>query len=76
MKSLVIVPNGWPCSLAKCPPGFFTHEEDLCFKSSYRTNGHNDAYLDDGSEFWGGGDSPKNRDKLIVQPVVSKWSEE
>lgn len=34
-----IVPDGWPCSLADCPPGPFVTLADpelLCFKSKYR----------------------------------------
>lgn len=67
-QELIILPNGFPCSLGECEPGFFIHENNLCFKDEYRG-----AYCDTGEAFWAGTDNEKDRDKIIVQPVVYEW---
>ena len=72
-KKLVIIPDEWTCSLGSCPPGFFVFEEELCFKTEY---GHCEVYCKSGETFWGGTNTSKNRDKLIVQPVIVRWEEE
>ena len=38
MTKLLIVPDGWPCTLEECPPGPFVTLDNpnlLCFKSEY-----------------------------------------
>lgn len=68
MKKLTIEPQGWPCRLCECPPGYFVFDDDLCFKSEY-----GDSYCDSGESFWGGTTSKTDRDRLIVQPAVAVW---
>ena len=72
MKQLIIVPDGWPCTLAECPPGFFVIEESLCLKSEY---GDNEAYVDSGEYFARGTTSKEKRANVIVQPVKAVWQE-
>jgi hypothetical protein len=72
MKQLVIVPDGWPCTLAECRPGFFVSKESLCLKSEYGTN---DAYVESGEYFAGGAATKEERALLIVQPVKAVWEE-
>jgi len=36
MRRLILEPDGWPCSIRECPPGFFLHGDSLCFKTEYR----------------------------------------
>lgn len=33
---MIINPEGWPCKLKDCPPGFFVWEGNLCFKTEYK----------------------------------------
>lgn len=45
-----IVPDGWPCSLADCPPGPFVTLADpelLCFKSKYRYKSKEFLWVED-----------------------------
>lgn len=35
MKRLVLEPEGWPCTLRGCPPGFFVHGETVGLKTEY-----------------------------------------
>ncbi len=71
MERKVIVPDGWPCTLAECPPGPFVTLENpdlLCFKSEYTQDDRGDdgrimAYNSAGEFFCGDGDKTK------VQPV-------
>lgn len=72
MKQLIVVPDGWPCTLAECPPGFFIFRESLCLKSEY---GVNEAYVESGEYFAGGTTTKEERSLLIVQPVKSVWQE-
>lgn len=75
MKRLVLEPSGWQCTLEECPAGLFVYENTVGFKSEYRTNGIIEVFCDSGEVFWGGVNSTKERDKLIVQPVVTEWEE-
>jgi hypothetical protein len=68
-KILTLVPEGWPCGLSDCPPGFFLFDNEACFKSEYG----DDAYCDSGEIFWGGAPNRVSRDNLIVQPLIAKW---
>jgi len=72
MKKLVIIPNGWPCTLLECPPGFFVFEDRLCLKTEYAYDG---PYNEGGEVFWGGVDTKEERAKLIVEPVDMEWQE-
>lgn len=73
MKQLIIKPDGWPCTLAECPPGHFLHGDHLAFKSEY---GDNDAYCDNGEYFVGGaGIEKEKRSQIMVQPVKYEWEE-
>ena len=76
MKRLELKPEGFPCTLDECPPGFFLREDSLCFKSEYHTDQKADAYCDTGEYFWGGTNDVSARGKLIVQPVVYEWIED
>lgn len=57
----VIVPDGWPCMIEDCRPGFFIYDNDLCFMSEY--NG--EAYCDSGEHFV--------KEKIEVQPVKYEY---
>jgi len=71
MKKLVLNPDGWPCTLQDCPPGFFLFQDSVCYKSKY-----NDYYVGTGgSMFWGGTSTKVDRDKLLVQPLLEAWEE-
>ena len=70
MRRLLIQPNGWPCILGECPPGFFVHNNFLCLKTDY-----GDSLLENGEAFWGGEVSDDSRNELIVQPCVAQWEE-
>lgn len=72
MRRLVMIPDGWPCRLYECRPGFFVSGDALCFKDQYGSEGG--SYCETGEFFWGGA-SFEERDKLIVQPVNSVWEE-
>jgi hypothetical protein len=63
MKRVMLVPNGWPCTLAACPPGPFTDVEGhLGFKTEYgstrhvdgalRVTNHPDVYCLESGETW------------------------
>ncbi len=80
MKVLNIIPNGWPCTLLECPPGFFVFNERLCFKSEYLETGSSnpvemEVFCESGEYFWGGTETKKERAELIVQPVITEWKE-
>ena len=71
MKRYVIKPDGWPCTLAACPPGPFVWQDSLCFKSEYRTpEGKIEAFCDSGEFFYGGAPTEEARGALLVQPVM------
>lgn len=53
MKQLVLVPNGWACSYAECPPGFFVNNGQLCFKSEYSEDGRPEGYNSAGEFYCG-----------------------
>jgi hypothetical protein len=69
MKRYVIVPDGWPCTLAACPAGSFVYQDTLCFKSEYRVCGKIEAFCKSGEFFWGGTETEEDRAALVVQPV-------
>jgi hypothetical protein len=69
MKQVLIEPDGWPTTLAECPPGPFMFNDSLCFKSEYRTDGKIEAFCESGEFFWGGTSANEDRNRLMVQPV-------
>ena len=67
MKTLSIKPDGWPCTLLECPPGFFVYEDSLCFKTEYDQD-IVEAYCESGETFC-------KEKTTIVQPVEAVWIE-
>ena len=63
MRRLIILPNGWKCTLEECPPGHFTFEDSLYFKGDY------------GKSFNGAGEFLCLEDSELVQPVRAHWEE-
>ena len=72
MKQLLVEPEGWPCTLEECRPGFFVYKDNLCFKSEYGGSVNCEAFVGSG-EYLSAGGLPHN--EIIVQPVVECWSE-
>jgi hypothetical protein len=77
MKMLVIKPEGWPCELRECPPGFFLFKESLCFKSEYSGTelDSDEVFCESGEMFWGGTKNFSERSLLMVQPCIAKWED-
>lgn len=91
MKRLVLVPAGWPCSLHECPPGFFLHENTVCFKTEYErmeTDGPVDVPGDKIRWKMGKGTdaynsvgehfcvgTPGTREEIKVQPLEAQWED-
>jgi len=81
MKSMIIEPHGWPCTLSECPPGFFVFDDDLFLKDEYGHESdetgkwYTSAYCSSGEFFRGGAKTKKDREKLVVQPVEVVWEE-
>lgn len=73
MRRLVMVPDGWPCTLRECRPGHFVWDDCLCFKDEYAEAGN--SYNEAGEVFWGGVKTASERDALVVQPVAPVWQE-
>lgn len=65
MKTLRIIPVGWPCKLKEAPPGFFVYNEHLAFKSEY---GWDNVYCSSGEYF-----RPTDYLNVMVQPVEYEW---
>jgi len=74
VKRLILVQNGWPCTLQECPPGPFLFHGNLCHMTEYSNNeGKRDAYCETGEYFWGGTSEIVSRSKLKVQPLTAFW---
>lgn len=73
MKRLELKPDGFPCTLAECPPGFFLKDESVGFKSEYKSDNRPDCYCDSGEYFWGGAKTDEELNKIIVQPLIYEW---
>lgn len=74
MKQLILVPDGWPCSLDECPPGLFVWNDHIGFKTSYKADDDAmEVYSASGDAFWYGGRNYSERSKIIVQPVSAEW---
>lgn len=73
MKRLVMMPDGWPCTLGECRPGHFIYQDRLCFKDEYGSAGN--SYNEAGEIFWGGTTDRQDRNTLTVQPVLPIWEE-
>jgi hypothetical protein len=72
MKRLELKPDGFPCKLAECSPGFFLFGEMVGLKSEYRSDkGNCEAYCDSGEFFCGG--IGNKADDTIVQPLKTEW---
>lgn len=74
MRRLVIVPEGWPCTLAECRPGHFLWQDSLCFKDEYGAE-LGGQYTESGEIFWGGAPNAVARAAFMVQPVSPVWEE-
>lgn len=70
MKKLILKPEGWPCSIEECPPGFFVFNDvHVGFKTEYHSGeGGVQAYNEAGEHF-----VPR---KIMVQPVYPVWEGE
>lgn len=73
MKTLTLVPDGWPCKLSECPPGLFVCGDDVAVKTDY---GEDEAYLDNGDRFHGAANTGGTTGDTLVQPVVVRWVED
>ena len=72
MKRVSIVPHGWKCTLAECPPGLFHCNGSIAIKTEYGP----DAYLLDGGEAFVGGIPDKDeRGGLWVQPCILEYED-
>jgi hypothetical protein len=59
------------CTLKDCPPGLLLFRGMFVYKSEYFSDGKVDAYcVDSGEYFWGGAITSKERDALIVTPIL------
>ena len=78
MRMLVAKPDGWPCTLAECPPGhmvsvaLYQGDNRVWFKSEYFTSTGKieayEAYNEAGEYLCLGPDD-------LVQPIVFVWEE-
>ena len=69
-KLLMMEPEGYPCTIADCPPGFFLSGDELCLKTEYSNRDkQTEAYCGSGEYFCA-------KDSKIVQPVIYIWKEE
>lgn len=78
MKTLQIIPHGWPCKLIDCPPGLFSYTGDIGFKSEYFNSDPEKIEVfcaESGECFWGGTNDKNARAALVVQPVILQWIE-
>lgn len=73
MKTLQLVPDGWPCKLGE-HVGLFVYgaNDGSC---GLATEYGGDAYTDGGEAFWAGTTTKAARAELIVQPVKAVWVE-
>ena len=75
MKRLELTPDGFPCTLAECPPGHFLFKDHVGFKSEYSTNsGFIEAFNEVGEYFHGDGNGEAKL--CIVQPLQPIWRNE
>lgn len=77
MKQLIVKPLEFETTLAGCPPGLFVFNGTLGMKSEYSTDaGEMEVYLaSSGEAFWGGANSHKERNSLMVIPCGWCWEE-
>ncbi len=73
MRQLIAKPNGWPCTLADCPPGHMAgtgeRAKSVWFKSEYFTDkGKIEAYNEAGEFLC-------VEPHEMVQPIVFVWEE-
>lgn len=70
MKTLILTPNGWPCSLRECPTGLFVQNGKIGFKTA-----DHQLFNMDGVAYWSKVTKDKCERKGVVQPVKSEWKE-
>lgn len=70
MRTLKLVPDGFPCKLKECPPGLFLCGADVGLKTEY---GADEAYCDSGESFWGDKNKGGETGDTIVTPLVAEW---
>jgi hypothetical protein len=81
MRTMMIEPDGWECTLADCRPGYFTFrcnpddEPELCIKTEYKINGQMEVFCSSGETFWGYTGTDDDRKALVVQPVKVVWTD-
>lgn len=63
-QRLIIKPIDFPIPLSECPPGFFTYDTQLCFKSEYGDKPCNS-----------GGENLCVEDHILVTPCYYEWEE-
>lgn len=66
MKRLVMMPDGWSCTIDECRPGHFAFKGLLCFKSEY---GVKPECFNEAGEYLQYAPSD------LVQPVDPVWEE-
>ena len=65
VRTMTMVPDGWPVDLKSCRPGFFVYKDDLFLMSEYG----GESYCSSGEKCC----LPK---ETKVQPVEVLWAEE
>ena len=76
VSKIILKPSDWECTLAKCPPGLFVFNGEVCFKTEYRgSGGHSEAYCSSGEAFWGGQKHKADVDNLKVIPAYYEVDE-
>lgn len=86
MKQLILVPEGWPCTLRECPPGNFVLNDQLCFKTEYgafKSVGDTKVPGDqikwtvthDVDAYNSAGEHMGVKEDEMVQPVIATWEE-
>lgn len=68
MRRLVVMPDGWLCTIAECRPGHFIWNGLLCFKTEY--GGANLECFNEAGEALCGYDA-----ETRVQPVDPVWED-
>jgi hypothetical protein len=77
MKTLVVIPVDWQCTIADCPPGLFVRGDQMGFVSEYTDeSGNREVFVaESGEYFWGGAGTMEERDQLLVIPCSWEWQD-
>jgi hypothetical protein len=75
-KIIKLVPDGFSCSFADCPPGLFLFEDCVALKTEYGDDIFGEAFTQNGERFWGGVNTKAARNNLIVQPLAVEYGKE